>query len=146
MCVCVCVCVCVVNKEPSTHCKGINLDSSPASVLCWLCDHGQVTSPLADSSKRENSITCHLHQGCCLLVLIESLLFTKLCACAFWASSLSLSLFFFLINKFIYLFFTALGLRCCTWAFSSCSERGLFFSAVRGLLSAVASLVAEHGL
>ena len=47
---------------------------------------------------------------------------------------------------FIYLFLAALGLRCCTWAFSSCSERGLLFVAVRGLLIAVASLVAEHGL
>ena len=40
----------------------------------------------------------------------------------------------------------ALGLHCCTWAFSSCSERGLLFVAVRGLLIAVASLVVEHGL
>ena len=47
---------------------------------------------------------------------------------------------------FNYLFLTALGLRCCTQAFSSCSERGLLFIAVRGLLIAVASLVAEHGL
>ena len=39
-----------------------------------------------------------------------------------------------------------LGLRCCAWAFSSCGERGLFFVVVRGLLIAVASLVAEHGL
>ena len=31
-------------------------------------------------------------------------------------------------------------------AFSSCGERGLLFVAVRGLLIAVASLVAEHGL
>ena len=30
--------------------------------------------------------------------------------------------------------------------FSSCGERGLLFVAVRGLLIAVASLVAEHGL
>ena len=39
-----------------------------------------------------------------------------------------------------------MGLRCCTRAFSSCSERGLLFIAVRGLLIVVASLVAEHGL
>ena len=31
-------------------------------------------------------------------------------------------------------------------AFSSCCERGLLFVAVHGLLTAVASLVAEHGL
>ena len=36
-----------------------------------------------------------------------------------------------------------LGLRCCTQAFSSCSERGLLFVAVRGLLIAVASLVVK---
>ena len=46
--------------------------------------------------------------------------------------------------KFI-LFLAALGLPCCTWAFSSCGEQGLLFVAVRGLLIAVASLV-EHGL
>ena len=40
----------------------------------------------------------------------------------------------------------ALGLCCCAQAFSSCGERGLLFVAVRGLLIAVASLVAEHGL
>ena len=40
----------------------------------------------------------------------------------------------------------ALGLRCHARAFSSCGERGLLFVAVRGLLMAVASLVAEHGL
>ena len=49
------------------------------------------------------------------------------------------------LKKF-YLFLAALGLRCCAQAFSSCGERGLLFPAVRGLLTAVASLVAEHGL
>ena len=39
-----------------------------------------------------------------------------------------------------------LGLRCCTQAFSSCCEQGLLFVVVHGLLIAVASLVAEHGL
>ena len=55
--------------------------------------------------------------------------------------------FFFLIKKIFYLLFLAvLGLCCCVWAFSSCGERGLLFVAVRWLLIAVASLVAEHGL
>ena len=54
--------------------------------------------------------------------------------------------FFFLINLFIYLFLPALGLRCCARAFSSCSERGRLFVAVRGLPIVVASLVVEHGL
>ena len=55
----------------------------------------------------------------------------------------------FFKNKFIYfiyLFLAALGLRCCPRAFSSSGERGLLFVAVRGLLTAVASLVAECGL
>ena len=52
-------------------------------------------------------------------------------------------LFFF---NFIYLFLAVLGLHCCARALSSCGERGLLFVAVRGLLIAVASLVAEHGL
>ena len=44
------------------------------------------------------------------------------------------------------IFLAALGLRCCTQPFSSCGEWGLLFVAVRGLLIAVASLVAEHRL
>ena len=52
----------------------------------------------------------------------------------------------FFLNLFVYLFLAVLGLRCCTWAFSSCGEWGLLFVAVRGLLIAVASLAAEHGL
>ena len=55
-------------------------------------------------------------------------------------------IFFFLINFIlcIYLFILAvLGLHCCAWAFSSCSEQGLLFVAVHRLLIAVASLVAE---
>ena len=46
----------------------------------------------------------------------------------------------------IYLFLSALGLCCCARAFSSCGERGPLFLAVCGLLTVVASLVAEHGL
>ena len=42
------------------------------------------------------------------------------------------------------IFLAALGLCCCAQAFSSWGERGLLFVAVRGLLIAVASLVAEH--
>ena len=53
--------------------------------------------------------------------------------------------FFFLSYSFIYLL-AALGLHCCARAFSSCGERGLLFVVVRGLLIAVSSLVAEHGV
>ena len=56
---------------------------------------------------------------------------------------------FFFFNKFIYfiyLFLAVLGFRCCMRTFSSCSERGLLFLAVCGLLIVVASLVVEHGL
>ena len=56
-------------------------------------------------------------------------------------------IFYFLkINLFIFLSLAALGLCCCVQAFSSCSEQGLLFVAVSGLLTAVASLVVEHGL
>ena len=54
----------------------------------------------------------------------------------------SCSFFFFLI----YLLLAALGLRCCPRAFSNCGKWGLLFVVVRGLLIAVASLVAEHRL
>ena len=50
------------------------------------------------------------------------------------------------IYLFIYLFLAVLGLRCCARAFSSCSEHGLLFVAVRGLFIVMVSLVAEHGL
>ena len=47
----------------------------------------------------------------------------------------------------IYLFILAvLGLCCCAQAFSNCGKRGLPFIAVHGLLIAVASLAAKHGL
>ena len=52
----------------------------------------------------------------------------------------------FLKNLFIYLFSAALGLRCCVWAFSSCSKQGLLFIAVCELHIEVASPVVEHGL
>ena len=54
-----------------------------------------------------------------------------------------LGFLFFLIYLFI---LAVLGLGCCAQAFSSCGEQGLLFVAVRGLLTAVASLVAEHRL
>ena len=57
-------------------------------------------------------------------------------------------LLFIFKNKFIYfiyLFLAALGLCCCTRAFSGCSEWGLLFVVVRRLL-VVASLVVEHRL
>ena len=39
-----------------------------------------------------------------------------------------------------------LGLHCCPQAFSSWGKQELLFIAVRGLLIALASLVAEYGL
>ena len=74
------------------------------------------------------------------------------CSCDWFYSSLTdffFKDFFFFINLFIYLYFlflAALGLRCCTWALSSCGERGLLFVVVRGLLIVVVSLVEEHRL
>ena len=56
------------------------------------------------------------------------------------------AIFFIDLFIFIYLFLAALGLCCSARPFSSCSEQGLLFVAVHGLLIAVASLVAEHRL
>ena len=47
---------------------------------------------------------------------------------------------------FFFLILAALGLCSRSWAFSSSGEQGPLFVAVRGLLTAVASLVAEHWL
>ena len=58
-------------------------------------------------------------------------------------------LFFLMIstfNYYLFIFWAVLGLRFCARASSSCSKRGPFFIAVRGPLTAAASLVAEHGL
>ena len=54
----------------------------------------------------------------------------------------------FFFYKFIYFYLflaAALGLHCAR-AFSSCGEWRLPFIVVRGLLIALSSLVAEHGL
>ena len=66
----------------------------------------------------------------------------------FTSNSVSYYYYYFFSNfiLLIYLFLAVLGLHSCTQAFSSCSERGLLFVAVRRLLIAVASLVAEHRL
>ena len=61
------------------------------------------------------------------------------------APELTLS-FTCLFKKYLFLILVVLGLHCCARAFSSCSERGLLFVAVRGLLIVVAYLVAEHRL
>ena len=50
------------------------------------------------------------------------------------------------INYYYYYFLAVLGLRFCARAFSSCGKRGPLFIAVRGPLTIVASLVAEHRL
>ena len=59
-----------------------------------------------------------------------------------------LSNFFFYKSPtlFIYSSLPVLGPRFCARAFSSCGERGPLFIAVRGPLTVVASLIAEHRL
>ena len=60
---------------------------------------------------------------------------------------LTVTSYFFIFYFFIlfYLFLAALGLRCRMQAFSNCGEQGLLFIALCRLLTAVVSLVAEHG-
>ena len=62
--------------------------------------------------------------------------------------TLTVFLFCFVLNLFIYfiLFLAVLGLRFCARASSSCGERGPLLIAVRGRLTIVAFLVAEHRL
>ena len=61
--------------------------------------------------------------------------------------SLSLPSFSLYINLFIlFIIFGCVGSSLLRGLFSSWGERGLLFIAVHGLLIAVASLVAEHGL
>ena len=47
---------------------------------------------------------------------------------------------------YLFLFLAVLGLRFCARAFSSCGKWGPLFITVRGPLTVVASLVAEHRL
>ena len=61
-------------------------------------------------------------------------------------AGLSSFLLFYFIFQFLFSFLAALRLHCCARAFSSWGEWGLLFVAVRGLLIAVASPVAEHRL
>ena len=63
-----------------------------------------------------------------------------------WFSAQFYLFIYLFIYLFVCLFMAALGLHCCPRAFSSCGERGLLFVVVCGLLTAVAPLVAEHGL
>ena len=69
---------------------------------------------------------------------------------SFIVSDLTFRSFFKKIYLFIYLFIYFwlhwVGLHCCAQAFSSCGKRGPLSIAVCGLLTAVACLVAEHGL
>ena len=54
-----------------------------------------------------------------------------------------------LAHKYIWLFIyllAALGLHCCVWAFSICSEQGLFFTVMWGFLIVALSLTVEHRL
>ena len=89
------------------------------------------------------SISCFLVTSFFLLLILYVLLPPPCC------HSPDFFLFPLIFLKYMYLFIlflAALGLCCCARAFSSCGEQGLLFVAVRGLLTAVASLAAEHGL
>ena len=63
-----------------------------------------------------------------------------------WGWMSAQSFFFLILFIYLFIYLAVLGLRFCARAFSSCSERGPLFMAVRGPLTIVASLVAEHRL
>ena len=80
----------------------------------------------------------HSHQQCTRVPISHIL------ANTYFVFRVAILMVVWFVNFFF--FMAVLGLRCCARAFSSCGEQGLLFVAVRGLLIAVASLVAEHGL
>ena len=71
----------------------------------------------------------HIYDVFMCIIYVKEVIDTFFCASAFFS--------FF--KKLIKLFLSALGLRCCMWAFSNGDEWGLPFIAVHGLLIAVAS-------
>ena len=83
-------------------------------------------------------------QECFLNELLRGHPYFSLEIYTFLAYYLLTCVFGFLKNLFIFGCIGSSLLR--RRAFSSCGEQGLLFIAVRGLLTAVSSLVAEHGL
>ena len=112
-------------NEAHPHCRGPSFSFRlPIQMLI------SSESTLRDTPKRTfNPMSRH---PCGPVKLTRELSHLKAC-----------TLFYFILFYFI---LAVLGLHCCTRAFSSCSEQGLLFFPVHGLLIAVASLVAEHGL
>ena len=144
----------------SSRCAGL---SPLRPLLLWstssrragsvVVAHGPSCSAACGISPDQGSNPCPLHrqadsqplchQGSPIFSISYSI---KFCQCLSVTVSISPSFFKNQFIYFIYLFLAALCLRCCAQAFSSCSEWGLLFVAVCVLLTAVASLVVEHGL
>ena len=115
----------------------------PSAVLLWLEHHD---SPIKWAPLFSYSLVVSVYGS------RDRILAPSLASCVtltmlfnFSVTQRVISFFFFFLSFIIYLL-VELGLCCCARAFSSCSERGLLFIAVRRLLIAVASLVAEYGL
>ena len=115
-----------------------------------LCDFQQSTSSLWASGASSVAWTI------LILKLYDSLPnnflnFVQLCCkeqqnCIICLDLIALIFFFLKIDWLIDWLIAVLGLRFCARAFSSCGKRGPLFIAVRGPLTIVASLVAEHRL
>ena len=103
---------------------------------------GLATYPLYEHQNALDSLELQGEALCQQVRVAEANIYVAL-PCARFCSKCLIHL---LSSFIIYLFFAALGLHCCTWAFSSCSEQGFSLVEVHRLLIAVASLVVEHGI
>ena len=116
------------------------------SPFCFLCHSAQCIPSRVTDTSNSNGIPASE-------MPTTLICFTSIFASQRWLAALiprplcALSFFFkCILNLFIYLFLSVLGLRFCARAFSSCGERGPLFIAVRRPLTVAASLVAEHKL
>ena len=107
--------------------------------FCCLCFWCQIQKIIAKTNIKELTLSVFFQEFYGFMSLIHFVLIFVY-GVRWWSSFILF--FFFLIN----LFLAVLGLHCCVWALSSCSEQGPLLAAVHRPLIAVASPAVEHGL